>query len=113
MKLLLENIKDEEEYYVYSLKFSRTTKKVIRKIIPQKAKFKKKKDWSDGFIRGSFHNMKGKFLGDTWYVHFEIFDNLEEAKEDWNKTVQNTIDQVTSEYEKLVRTIESIKYGNI
>ena len=112
MKLLLENIKDEEEYYVYSLKFSRTTKKVIRKIIPQKAKFKKKKDWS-GFNRGSFHNMKGKFLGDTWYVHFEIFDNLEEAKEDWNKTVQNTIDQVTSEYEKLVRTIESIKYGNI
>ena len=48
MKINYNDLKDSEEYYVYSLDFARGSYKVTRKIIPQKAKFTKRPKSSRG-----------------------------------------------------------------
>ena len=109
MKIYYNDLKDGEEYYVYSLEFARGSYKVTRKIIPQKAKFTKKSKSS----RGDFSNLKGKHLGDTWYTTFNVYDNLEEAVQEWNRELQEVLDKIISEHESRVKYIESLKYGNI
>jgi len=103
MKFSLDKPVDGKEYYVYALRISRSGK-ASRKIIPQIAKFKK-----DSGHRGSFYNEKGKYLGDTWYTNFNIFDNYEEAVEEWNMQLQNILDKFTSEFETRIKNISSLK----
>lgn len=103
MKFSLDKLVDGKEYYVYALRISRSGK-ASRKIIPQIAKFKK-----DRGTRGSFYNEKGKYLGETWYTYFNVFDNYEEAVEEWNMQLQNILDKVTSEFETRIKNISSLK----
>lgn len=106
MKLLIEDVKDGEEYYVYALRIS-PSGRVSRKVIPQKSKFIKGN--KNGYYIGTFYNEKGKPLGSTWYTSFRIFDNYEEAVKDWNIQVQNTLDKSISEFETKIKKISSLK----